>query len=162
MLQFSDVTLADVSRHFGRRRAVSHVSLALRAGDVVGLLGPNGAGKSTLIGMLATLVAPTSGEVRYGGRPAQALDVVLRTRIGLLAHELYLYPELTASQNLAFFASLYGLDAGRVVAEGAPHEVVTTEHVQRVYGTRVTVINDSGHRAPIVVPVAVDTSEAGR
>ncbi|MFA7296456.1 MAG: ABC transporter ATP-binding protein [Dehalococcoidia bacterium] len=54
------------------------------------------------------------------------------------------------------------LDAGRVVAEGAPHEVVTAEHVQRVYGTRVTVINDSGHRAPIVVPVAVDKSEARR
>ena len=54
------------------------------------------------------------------------------------------------------------LDAGRVVAEGAPREVVTAEHVQRVYGTRVTVINDSGHRAPIVVPVAVDESEARR
>jgi iron complex transport system ATP-binding protein len=51
------------------------------------------------------------------------------------------------------------LDAGRVVAEGAPHEVVTAEHVQRVYGSRVTVINDSGHRAPIVVPVATDQSE---
>ena len=54
------------------------------------------------------------------------------------------------------------LDAGRVVAEGAPREVVTGEHVQRVYGTRVTVINNHGQRAPIVVPVAVQESEAGR
>ena len=56
---FDRVELSDVSRHYGRRRAVSHVSLAARAGDIVGLLGPNGAGKSTLIGMMATLVTPS-------------------------------------------------------------------------------------------------------
>jgi heme exporter protein A len=115
MIQFNVVRLVDVSRHFGRRRAVSHVSLDARSGDIIGLLGPNGAGKSTLIGMLATLVAPTSGTVTYGGQPARALGAPLRGSIGLLAHELYLYPELTARQNLEFFASLYGLDTGRVV-----------------------------------------------
>jgi len=115
MMQFDDVRLVDVSRHFGRRRAVSHISFAARSGDIIGLLGPNGAGKSTLLGMLATLVAPTSGEVRYGGQPARALGAGLRGSIGLLAHELYLYPELTARQNLEFFASLYGLDTARVV-----------------------------------------------
>jgi heme exporter protein A len=115
MIPFNDVRLVDVSRHFGRRRAVSHVSLDARSGDILGLLGPNGAGKSTLIGMLATLVAPTSGTVSYGGQPARALGASLRGRIGLLAHELYLYPELTARQNLQFFASLYGLDAATAV-----------------------------------------------
>ena len=115
MIQFNDVRLVDVSRHFGRRRAVSHVSLDARSGDILGLLGPNGAGKSTLIGMLATLVAPTSGTVSYGGQPARALGASLRGSIGLLAHELYLYPELTARQNLQFFASLYGLDVATVV-----------------------------------------------
>ena len=115
MIKFDEVRLSDVSRHFGRRRAVSHVSLDLRAGDIVGLLGPNGAGKSTLIGMLATLVAPTSGAVTYGGQPSRALGASLRASIGLLAHELYLYPELTARQNLEFFASLYGLNASTVV-----------------------------------------------
>jgi len=113
----NEVGLVDVSRHFGRRRAVSHVSLDLRSGDILGLLGPNGAGKSTLIGMLATLVAPTSGSVLYGGKAARDLGAELRASIGLLAHELYLYPELTARQNLEFFASLYGLDAARVVPD---------------------------------------------
>ena len=112
---FDNVGLADVSRHFGRRRAVSHVSLDARAGDIIGLLGPNGAGKSTLIGMLATLVTPTSGAVTYGGQTARALGATLRSSIGLLAHELYLYPELTARQNLEFFASLYGLDVSAAV-----------------------------------------------
>ena len=56
-MDFDSVRLTDVSRHFGRRRALSRISLTLRRGDIVGLLGPNGAGKSTLIGVLATLVA---------------------------------------------------------------------------------------------------------
>ena len=115
MIEFDEVQLVDVSRHFGRRRAVSKVSLTVRSRDIVGLLGPNGAGKSTLIGMLATLVAPTSGGVTYGGKSARALGPALRRSIGLLAHELYLYPELSARQNLEFFARLYGLDAHETV-----------------------------------------------
>jgi heme exporter protein A len=111
---FDSVRLIDISRHFGRRRALSHVSLTARAGDIVGLLGPNGAGKSTIISVLATLVAPTTGEVRYGEHTAHSLAAPLRARIGLLAHELFLYPELTARQNLEFFAALYGLDGAAV------------------------------------------------
>jgi ABC-type multidrug transport system ATPase subunit len=115
MIEFDDVRLADVSRHFGRRRAVSHVSLTARSGDIIGLLGPNGAGKSTLIGMLATLVTPTSGTITYGGRSARTLGGALRASIGLLAHELSLYPDLTARQNLALFAGLYGLPVDETV-----------------------------------------------
>ncbi|PYR32867.1 MAG: ABC transporter ATP-binding protein [Acidobacteria bacterium] len=77
-------------------------------GDILGLLGPNGAGKSTLIGMMATLVAPTSGTISYPGASASN-DADIRGRIGVLAHELFLYPELTARQNLTFFARLYGV-----------------------------------------------------
>ena len=108
---FAAVALADVSRHFGRRRAVSHVTLTARSGELVGLLGPNGAGKSTLLGVMATLVAPTSGEIRYGDRALRQSSAAIRGRIGLLAHELHLYPELSARQNLTFFARLHGLDA---------------------------------------------------
>ena len=112
---FDAVRLVDVSRHFGRRRALSHLTFTARAGDIVGLLGPNGAGKSTLIGLMATLVAPTSGEIQYGDRSARDLGPALRHSIGLLAHELHLYAELSARQNLAFFTQLYGLDASAVV-----------------------------------------------
>src|SRR5262249_8419179 len=62
-----------------------------------------------------TLGRPTSGEVRYGDRTAAELGPALRRRLGLLAHELFLYPELSARQNLAFFARLYGLDAGGII-----------------------------------------------
>jgi heme exporter protein A len=117
LADFDSIHLADVSRHYGRRRALSRVSLGARSGDIVGLLGPNGAGKSTLIGVLATLVAPTSGEVSYGDRPLRAWGPRLRQRIGLLAHELHLYSELSARQNLAFFAELYGLNPRDAVDE---------------------------------------------
>ncbi|HYU25485.1 MAG TPA: ABC transporter ATP-binding protein [Thermoanaerobaculia bacterium] len=109
-VDFDSVQLIDVSRHFGRRRALSRVSLTAHRGDILGLLGPNGAGKSTLIGVLATLAAPSSGELRYGDQSARQLGAALRVRIGLLAHELHLYPELSARQNLSFFAELYGLE----------------------------------------------------
>ena len=115
MIEFDEVRLVDVSRHFGRRRAVSQISLTARSGDILGLLGPNGAGKSTLIGMLATLVAPTSGSVTFGGQPARALGGPLRKTIGLLAHELHLYTELSARQNLTFFAQLYGIGGSDAV-----------------------------------------------
>ena len=112
---FDRVDLVDVSRHFGRRRAVTRVTLTVRRGDILGLLGPNGAGKSTLIGMLATLVTPTSGRIVYGERPSLHAGPDIRRCIGLLAHELHLYPELSARQNLDFFARLYGLDSRAVV-----------------------------------------------
>ena len=112
---FDRIDLTDLSRHFGRRKAVSKVSLSLQAGDILGLLGPNGAGKSTLLGMLATLVAPTSGTITYGGTTASAGGAQVRSRIGVLAHELHLYPELTARQNLEFFAQLHGLNDSTLV-----------------------------------------------
>jgi ABC-type Fe3+/spermidine/putrescine transport system ATPase subunit len=118
MVAFEDVRLVDVSRHFGRRRAVSQISLTIRSGEILGLLGPNGAGKSTIIGMLATLVAPTSGSITYGGKAAHALGGRLRGAIGLLAHELHLYSELSARQNLTFFAGLHGLHAREAVDRG--------------------------------------------
>lgn len=113
---FDHVELRDVSRHYGRRRAVAHVSFSARRGDILGLLGPNGAGKSTIIGMLATLVSPSSGAIFYGARSAGEGGPAVRRAIGLLAHELHLYPDLSARQNLRFFAELYGLTPADLVA----------------------------------------------
>jgi ABC-type multidrug transport system ATPase subunit len=106
---FDEVDIRDVSRYYGRRRALSHVSLVCRRHEVLGLLGPNGAGKSTLLSILATLITPSAGEVRYGVHHARQAGAALRARLGLLAHDLHLYPELTARENLDFFARLYGL-----------------------------------------------------
>src|SRR5262245_65294396 len=67
--------------------------------------------------MLATLVAPSAGSIRYGDLKTATAGAEIRGRIGVLAHELHLYPELTARQNLTFFANLHGRDVTRGVDE---------------------------------------------
>ena len=108
-LDFDTVLVEEVSRAFGRRRALTRVSFAAARGTILGLLGPNGAGKSTMLAILATLMRPTSGQVRFGAIDPLTAGASLRSRIGVLGHDLFLYPELTARENLTFFAGLYDL-----------------------------------------------------
>lgn len=117
-VDFDEVSTEDVSRHFGRRRAVSRMTFRASRGTILGLLGPNGAGKSTLLAMLATLLRPSSGFIRYGTLGTTA-GPALRARIGVLGHDLFLYPELTARENLAFFAGLYGITDTNAKARAA-------------------------------------------
>ncbi len=132
---FERLTVHRVSRHYGRQRALSRVSLAAGAGEIVGLLGPNGAGKSTLLGVLATLVAPSRGRVLYGGQSARELGAALRGRLGYLSHDLQLYPELTAGENLDFFARLYGdREPARRVAAALARARLTDRGDDRVVG----------------------------
>lgn len=100
--------VAKVCKRYGRQRALVDVTLGFAPGQVAAIVGPNGAGKTTLLGILSTLVRPTSGEVRLGDRP---LDRQARHLIGYVGHEPGVYPELSARQNLALFASLYRLPA---------------------------------------------------
>jgi ABC-type multidrug transport system ATPase subunit len=108
-MDFTALTFTDVTRNFGRRRALNRVSLQCGAGEIVALLGPNGAGKSTLLSIASTLLEPTSGTVRYGDVTAREAGAALRARIGVLGHDLYIYPELSAAENLQFFGRVYGL-----------------------------------------------------
>lgn len=84
--------------------------LHLREGEFVTLVGPNGAGKSTLLRIVATLLKPTKGEVKVGGWPLPHYAHRVRRHIGLVSHQSLLYGDLSAAENLAFFARLYGLD----------------------------------------------------
>ena len=108
-MDFHSLTLTGITRTFGRRRALHKVSMRMDAGELVAILGPNGAGKSTLLAIVSTLLAPTAGDVRYDDHTS-ATGAALRARIGLLGHDLYLYPELSPAENLRFFAGLYRID----------------------------------------------------
>ena len=132
IFDFDRLVIDDVSRNFGRRRALNRVSFTCHAGEVVGLLGPNGAGKSTLLAILSTLLAPSSGEVRYGDTTARASGPALRGRLGMLGHDLYLYPELTARENLEFFAQLYGCADVRGVVAAALNRAVLADRADDV------------------------------
>jgi heme exporter protein A len=105
-MTFDAVELRGVGKVYGRQRALGGVDLRLAAGQATALLGPNGAGKSTLVGILSTLVQPSSGEASYGGRAA---DAEVRGAIGLLSHESLVYGDLSGRENVRFFARLYGV-----------------------------------------------------
>ena len=110
-MDFDSLRLVEVTRTFGRRRALNKVSMTATAGTITALLGHNGAGKSTLLSIAATLLQPSSGQVHFGTHDGRTGGASLRSRIGMLGHDLYLYAELSAAENLRFFANIYGLDA---------------------------------------------------
>jgi len=110
------LTLSHVTKRFGRTRAVDGVSIEMDRGEIFGLLGPNGAGKTTTLRMAVGLNEPDSGSVmlRGVGDPRKA-DV--RKRIGYAPQSLCLYDELSARENLALMAGLYGLRGAHAKAQ---------------------------------------------
>jgi heme exporter protein A len=92
---------------FGATVALRGVNLAVPWGARLALLGPNGAGKSTLLRVLATLSRPAAGTVLVAGHDAFVERVAVRRLIGVVAHQTYLYDELTALENLLFYGALY-------------------------------------------------------
>lgn len=109
------IDVADLTKSFGPCRALADVNLHIAPGECVVLVGPNGAGKTTLLRILATLARPTSGTVCIAGLdPAKAgadarAGADVRMQIGFLSHRTLLYDDLTAEQNLAFYARMYAI-----------------------------------------------------
>jgi sodium transport system ATP-binding protein len=103
------IQLEGLSKDFGARRAVDHVSLSVSAGEVVGLLGPNGAGKTTTLRMLAGLIRPTAGRALIDGIDVQTEPLKARMRLGFLTASTGLYERLTAREILETFGALYAL-----------------------------------------------------
>lgn len=102
--------LDSVTKHYGRDRAIDGVSLSLKAGECVALVGHNGAGKSTIMKLMLGLIRPSSGTVSVlGTDPTCRAGAAVRRKIGYLPENLALYPSLTGSETLAFYARLKGL-----------------------------------------------------
>nr|MBA3825590.1 ATP-binding cassette domain-containing protein [Ktedonobacterales bacterium] len=101
------VVVAHASKTFGRVRALQDISLSITTGETFGLIGPNGSGKTTLLRLLLGLGKPTDGTVHVLGHPMP--DHSVARHIGYMTQASALYSELSVRENLAFFASLYGL-----------------------------------------------------
>lgn len=124
-----------LTKSFGPRTALDGVSLSVAQGEFVALVGPNGAGKTTLLRILATLSRPTSGMVHLAGLDLRSHGEDVRRHIGFLSHRTLLYDDLTAEQNLRFYARMYDLDRrslrvddllARVGLEARRHDLVQT------------------------------------
>lgn len=103
------IVLEGAAKHFGTHTALHPTDLVIPHGQAVLLVGANGAGKSTLLRLVAGLCQPSAGKVRINGRDPLCIPEA-RAEIGLLSHQTLLYDELTARENLRFFAQLYGLE----------------------------------------------------
>jgi ABC-2 type transport system ATP-binding protein len=103
----------ELTRIYGTRTAVDHLSLAIPTGSVFGFLGPNGAGKTTTVRMLSALIAPTSGSAMVAGHKLGVENRAIRHSVGILTETPGLYDRLSALENLVFFGRLYDLDTHR-------------------------------------------------
>ncbi len=125
--------LIAAGRRFGPFVALEDTYLVIARGEALAVLGANGAGKTTLLRAAAGLLRPTSGTIELFGIALPG-DAALRRRVGIVAHETFLYPDLTAAENLAFYAKLYGVSdstrAAQLLAElglaDAAHRPVRT------------------------------------
>jgi ABC-2 type transport system ATP-binding protein len=107
------LTCDGLRRAFGAITAVDGIGFAIDQGETYGLLGPNGAGKTTTISMIAGLLRPDAGEIDVAGERMTPTSTHAKAHVGLVPQDLAIYPDLTARENLVFFARLYGLDAAR-------------------------------------------------
>jgi ABC-2 type transport system ATP-binding protein len=109
--------VADLRHAYGARVAVAGASFAVEAGECFGLLGPNGAGKTTILSCIAGLLPVQSGALRFRGAPFDPFArPAERRRLGVVPQEVALYADLSARENLAFFAAVHGVAGARIGA----------------------------------------------
>lgn len=154
------IEVTNLSRRFGAIQALAGVSFHVRPGEVFGLLGPNGAGKTTAIHIVAGIDRPDEGTVVVAGCDLRRDARAVRARVGLVPQEPGFYGSLTARENLAFWAAMYGV-SGRRAREAAGHllEVVglagrADEPVSRFSGgmrRRLNLALGLVHRPPVVL-----------
>ena len=106
------VRLDAVQKWFGPTVALERIDLLIHSGDFLVLLGRNGAGKSTLLRIVARLIRPSAGTIEVCGHDLSREPEVVRGRVGFVGHNTYLYRNLTARENLRFFARMYRLTNG--------------------------------------------------
>ena len=104
------VSVDGLRKSYGKMVAVDGLSFAVKPGEIFGLLGPNGAGKSTTLAIMAGLIRPESGDVEIGGFSISRATQQAQRLLGVVPQGLALYEELSAIQNLKYFAKLRGID----------------------------------------------------
>ncbi|MFH2113802.1 MAG: ABC transporter ATP-binding protein [Spirochaetota bacterium] len=103
------IDVAGIHFSYGKKKAVNGISFTVEPGEVLGFLGPNGAGKSTTIKMLTGQLVSQAGTIRILGQTVRGHSAEVHARMGVCFEEKNLYLEMSADENLRFFASLFGI-----------------------------------------------------
>ncbi len=103
------ITVKKLVKRFGLKPVLRGVDFDVQRGEFVALLGPNGAGKTTFLRILASLSRPSLGEVEIAGHKLPSEAAQVRARLGVVSHLPLLYGDLTAEENLRFYARMYGI-----------------------------------------------------
>jgi len=112
------IAVRKLVKRFGLKAVLRGLDFEVAPGEFVALLGPNGAGKTTFLRILASLTRPTLGDVRIGGYRLPHQAAAVRRLLGVVSHQPLLYGDLTAEENLVFFARMYDLpEPHRRIAE---------------------------------------------
>lgn len=99
-----------IYKKIGNKEILKGIDLHLKEGEFVTVLGPNGAGKTTLLKILSLLSKPSGGKLAIGGIPVEDNHVEMRSQIGVISHNTFLYDKLTAFENLKFYGEMYQVD----------------------------------------------------
>jgi ABC-2 type transport system ATP-binding protein len=108
------IRVENLTKYYGKRLAVDHISFHVGKGEIVGFLGPNAAGKTTTMRILTGFLAPTQGNAWIGGYDVMNNSLEVRRRIGYLPEAVPLYADMTVRSYLEFSARLRGLEKSRI------------------------------------------------
>jgi heme exporter protein A len=129
------VLVRDLRKSYGPVEALCGLDLEVEFGEFLTIFGPNGAGKTTLMKVLATLTRPTEGSAMVGGKDVVRDAGTVRKRVGVISHNTYLYAQLSALENLEFYARMYGLRDGRERALALLSKMDLTRRMHHRVGT---------------------------
>ena len=104
-----EIEVEGLRKTFGRREVLKGISFGVPRGGFLSIFGPNGAGKTTTLRVLATLLTPSAGSIKVAGHDVREDPMPVRRSIGFISHNAMLYPDLTAQENLRFYADMYGV-----------------------------------------------------
>jgi ABC-2 type transport system ATP-binding protein len=128
------IVLKNLSKRFGKKKAVNRISMSIPPGEIFGFLGANGAGKTTTIRMMCGLTKPTAGICTIDGLNIWKDRFRIRSRFGYVPQKFSLYQDLTVGENIRFFAGAYRVPAGKI--KDRTHKVLCDMDLEMREGER--------------------------
>ncbi|MDZ7292611.1 MAG: heme ABC exporter ATP-binding protein CcmA [candidate division KSB1 bacterium] len=124
------IRVNNLVKTFGAFYALRGISLEVATGECLTIFGPNGAGKTTFLRILSAISRPTSGQILINGQPLREASFAFRRQLGMIAHQSFLYDDLTAEENLRFYARLYDVPNSSTRIQEVLTEVGLQERVK--------------------------------